>query len=281
MKEKYYILFFILISFSFFSQSKKDIEDEKGNIITNELEKRKFENLRVIELYDQIKEFYKVETTQNNIQQCSNGEFEDFITNNGVPYAKDFNFYLTNVSNSQCNAIIPSNSISTYYIPKYNFNANIYAVMVPSNYIDPYLGNIKAFDQYALKLNYNGSQNSITTSKRIKTSNKIQFNYKVVMQTIMDDSHIGKQPYFKARILNQQGVVVDEFCLVADTENCIYKRRKENDQVYTLYTPEWRIGNLNISSIPNNEEFTVEFIAARCGLNGHFSYAYIDKIICE
>ncbi|MBN9337259.1 MAG: hypothetical protein J0I88_05345, partial [Chryseobacterium sp.] len=46
----------------------------------------------------------------------------------------------------------------------------------------------------------------------------------------------------------------------------------------TLYTANWQSGLLDISSIPNNEEFTVEFMASRCGLGGHFGYAYVDDI---
>jgi gliding motility-associated-like protein len=174
--------------------------------------------------------------------------------------------------------------IASQGIPLYNpANMNLMATTVPANHLDQYIGDIGAFDQYALKINYHDSYTSLSKiqAKRYKTDNETQlkFNYKAVLQSITGDDHVGEQPFFKARVINASGAVVDEFCLIGDPTNCIFKEAEtmESDAL-VLYTPNWQSGILDISSIPNNENFTVEFIASRCGLGAHFGYAYIDDI---
>ncbi|MDZ4330967.1 MAG: hypothetical protein U0945_10370, partial [Flavobacterium sp.] len=149
--------------------------------------------------------------------------------------------------------------------------------------VDPYMGDIKAFDQYALKINHENSSTygSIVQGKRFKTNNEnyLKFNYKAVLQSVYDNSHTDNQAFVKARILDKNGVVVNEFCLVGDEKNCIFTKVPSQTSSYvTLYTANWQSGILDISSIPNNEEFTVEFMASRCGLGGHFGYMYVDDI---
>ncbi|WP_286969139.1 T9SS type B sorting domain-containing protein [Flavobacterium sp. UBA4854] len=94
-----------------------------------------------------------------------------------------------------------------------------------------------------------------------------------------DDSHTDNQAFVKARILDKNKKVVSEFCLVGDEKNCIFSKvPSQYSDFVTLYTTNWQSGILDISSIPNNEEFTVEFMASRCGLGGHFGYMYIDDV---
>lgn len=72
---------------------------------------------------------------------------------------------------------------------------------------------------------------------------------------------------------------MSEFCLIADTENCIYSQAPVlQGSALILYTKNWQTGTLDLSSIPNNENFTIEFMTTRCGLGGHFGYSYIDDM---
>src|SRR5690606_27538862 len=182
---------------------------------------------------------------------------------------------------TQCQSI--SNKADAY-IPQYTPGATgLMATSVPSNLIDEFMGDIKAFDQYALKINHTNSSTygSIVQGKRFKTNNEnqLKFNYKAVLQSVYDTSHTDNQAFFKARIINKNGTVVSEFCLVGDEKNCIFTKVPSGGYGYvTLYTEKWQSGILDISAIPNNEEFTVEFMATRCGLGGHFGYAYVDDI---
>ncbi|UPT70124.1 MAG: T9SS type B sorting domain-containing protein [Flavobacterium sp. JAD_PAG50586_2] len=181
----------------------------------------------------------------------------------------------------QCQNIeeIPNLRIKQYNPADYGLMAS----SVPSNFIDEFIGNINAFDQYTLKINYKESSPSLglVQSKRYKTDNETQlkFNYKAVLQSITGNDHENEQPFFKARVINSSGVVVDEFCLIGNPANCIFTQANtvEGGSII-LYTPNWQSGILDISSIPNNEHFTIEFMASRCGLNGHFGYAYVDDI---
>lgn len=61
--------------------------------------------------------------------------------------------------------------------------------------------------------------------------------------------------------------------------NCIFTKAPylEGGEI-VLYTKNWQTGILDISTLPNNEEFTIEFTTARCGLMGHFGYTYIDDL---
>lgn len=217
------------------------------------------------------------------VHLCANGTFEEFETVGSKNYLKHFNHVYTDVPNpSQCASVSIN---ATTGIEQYNPTLNsAMASTVPSNFIDEYIGNIDAFDQYALKTNYKNSPEilSVVQSKRFKTDNEdaVRFNYKTVLQNIHSDSgHENNQPFFKARILNKNGVPVSEFCLIGDQNNCIFTKAPylEGGEI-VLFTKNWQTGVLDISNIPNNEEFTIEFATARCGLMGHFGYTYIDDL---
>lgn len=303
MKSKYYIFFLFFLCLFVYPQNQNNgriVEDEKGNLIKNNSEIKVLENKSKVYQVEQYKNFLHKETVSSSSDICSIGGFEEYVNYSGIKYVKDFDFAsIDNYPNSsQC--VIPIDNcyylcrknepvknieralFNYYHIPKYNYNVDLLSTTVPSNYVDPYLGNIKAIGQFALKLNRIGSGQDpfacIVNTVVTKTKNIIKFNYKVVMQTIMNDAHIDNQPFFKVRVLNLAGDVKSEWCIVADTENCIFKRKKENDTTYTLFTTDWKEGSLDLSSIPDNQQFIIQFVSARCGLTGHFSYAYIDNI---
>ena len=254
------------------------IEDKYGNLITDSIEREKYFTNK----QQHIDHYKKSSIAVNQVatQLCSNGNFEEYV--NGANILTHFEYGTGDTSNpTQCKSDSYSNfSGINLYNPN---NLDIMATTIPSNYIDEYIGNINAFDQYTLKINYKESFEtaSMVQAKRFKTDNEtsVVFNFKAVLQSIFNNSHDNEQPYFKARVINNSGVVVSEFCLIGDPTNCIFTQADviESDAI-TLYTPNWQSGILDISSIPNNEEFTIEFYASRCGLGAHFGYAYIDDI---
>jgi gliding motility-associated-like protein len=289
MKFKILLVFILLYQYSFlFSQetipnttNKFLFEDKNGHLIQNLEEQQEFSKIREEKIKKEILNL-KTEATQQAVEMCTNGGFEQYENISGNNYLKNFLYTIGDPPGpTQCRSIT---NTANYYINRYNpNNMDIMATGVSSNLLDSYLGDIKAFDQYALKINYENSSTygSIVQGKRFKTNNEnyLKFNYKAVLQTVYDDSHTDNQPFVKARILDKNGVVVNEFCLVGDEKNCIFTKAPNQTSYYvTLYTANWQSGLLDISSIPNNEEFTVEFMASRCGLGGHFGYMYVDDI---
>ncbi|MBX9887247.1 MAG: T9SS type B sorting domain-containing protein [Flavobacteriaceae bacterium] len=295
MKVKAIVLFILFYpTFFVFSQETKLqsshilVEDQKGNLIQSEEAQKTFlksrEEKRVKELQELQKATLssKKSALQQAVEMCSNGGFEQHESITGSSYLKNFLYTIGDPAGpTQCRSI--TNNADSY-INLYNpNNLNLMATSVSSNLVDPYIGDIKGFDQYALKINHENSSTygAIVQGKRFKTNNEnyLKFNYKAVLQSVYDNSHADNQAFVKARILNKKGVVVNEFCLVGDEKNCIFTKVPSQSSNYvTLYTSNWQSGLLDISSIPNNEEFTVEFMASRCGLGGHFGYMYIDDI---
>lgn len=289
--KKYYS--FLIFLFSFFSYSQHNhindtinylangiIEDANGRIITDSKLKEQFLKERNAKVLLERKGMKKA--TLLPVEMCSNGGFEQFESVAGSNNLKNFLYNIGDPPGpTQCKSI--SNKADSYIKQYSPTSANEMASTVPANLIDNYMGDIKAFDQYALKINYPNSSTygSIVQGKRFKTNNEnfLKFNYKAILQSVYDSSHQDNQAFFKARILNKSNVVVSEFCLVGDEKNCIFTKVPDGSSGYvTLYTANWQSGILDISGIPNNEEFTVEFMASRCGLGGHFGYAYVDDI---
>jgi len=220
---------------------------------------------------------------QNAVGLCLNGNFEEFVSVGSVNMLSHY-VYATGEAPkpTQCQAgYMGSVDGIQQYDPSLT---SVMARTVPSNYIDEFIGPIGAFDQYALMINYKDSpiMHSVVRTRRIKTNNEtsIVFNYKAVLQSILDDeAHVDNQPFLKARVLSQTGAVVSEFCLVGDKDNCIFTTAPylEGGSI-VLYTKNWQVGTLDVSQIPDNQEFTIEFIATRCGLMGHFGYVFIDDV---
>lgn len=264
------------------SLAKYKFEDKNGNIITDPVE---YEQL-VLKRNSLIQKNALTNKTNTQVLQavqlCTNSGFEEFVTDSGSNVLKNFQFTIGEPLNPiQCKSV---DVVANTDIKQYKPNAtNEMASTVPANYLDDYIGNINGFDQYCLKLNFQDSYTTmaVVQAKRFKTDNEkfLKFNYKAVLQSVQGSAHLNEQPYFKARILNKNGTVVSEFCLIGDPQNCIYTQADvlQGGNII-LYTKNWQSGSLDISSIPNNENFTIEFMTTRCGLGGHFGYSYIDDI---
>lgn len=277
------------------SSTQHLLEDKNGHLIQDLEQQKQFLKIREEKKKAEILSLKTVNgnTKKGNltsktaavlqaVEMCTNGGFEQYETINGSSYLKNFLYTIGDPPGpTQCRSIT---NTADSYINRYNpNNMNIMATGVSANLVDPYMGDIKAFDQYALKINHENSSTygSIVQGKRFKTNNEnyLKFNYKAVLQSVYDNSHTDNQAFVKARILDKNKVVVNEFCLVGDEKNCIFSKvPSQTSSFVTLYTTNWQSGYLDISSIPNNEEFTVEFMASRCGLGGHFGYMYVDDI---
>ncbi|MES2543841.1 MAG: T9SS type B sorting domain-containing protein [Bacteroidota bacterium] len=293
-----YIFFFTLLYFSVFAQkpvkdSIKDphftfsknilIEDINGKLITNPIAREKYFIKKQQKIDSNLQTTNKSSLNLLPEPLCKNGTFEEFETIGGINYLKNFSYINTEPLNPiQCKA---ETAIGNLDVKQYDpADANSLASTVPANYLDEYIGNIHGFDQFALKINYKHTDLEtmcLVQGKRYKTDNEtsVKFNYKAVLQSIEDGSHTDEQPYFKARVVNKSGIVVSEFCIIGDPSNCIFKQAPnlEGGSII-LYTENWQSGILDITAIPNNEDFTIEFMAARCGLGGHFGYAFVDDI---
>lgn len=283
MRNKVFIIVLLSVILKGYSQTlpeNKIIENEKGKIINSDEEKRLFLTKLKTNKEKEIKQLSIAKVNQTAVEMCTNSGFEQYENVSGSLKLKNFLHTIGDPPGpTECKSITNSaNSYVDIYDPN---NSNVMATTVPANLIDPYIGNINAFNQYALKINYADSYTygSIVQGKRFKTNNEnfLKFNYKAVLMTVYDSGHTDNQPFIKARIINSAGTVVNEFCLVGDENNCIFTVIPDPSSPI-LYTANWQSGLLDISSIPNNEEFTVEFMASRCGFGGHFGYMYIDDI---
>ena len=260
--------------------SRTRIEDKEGHLITDPKQRDAYLAKQKSIIQAEITRNKNAARLLNPVPMCTNGAIEEFEAGTNGNVLKNFNYTTGEPLNPmQCQSV---NETANAGIIQYNpSNPADMASTVPANFPDPYIGNISGFDQYALKINhaYSSISSGIVQTKRFKTDNETQlkFNYKAVLQVITDTGHDSEQPYFKARIIRNSGAIAAEFCLIGDANNCIFKQAPnlEGGSI-VLYTPNWQSAILDISSIPNNEEFTIELMASRCGLGGHFGYVYVD-----
>jgi hypothetical protein len=162
-------LFFLIMignCTSFFGQEENSksqrihIEDKNGHLILDSKNQKEF--LKISE-EEKKKEFQVLKKTALNLQatsqaveMCTNGGFEQSETVNGSSFLKHFLYTIGDPPGpTQCKSITNSadSSISSYD-PS---NTNTMVTSVPANLIDPFMGDIKAFDQYAIKINYENS----------------------------------------------------------------------------------------------------------------------------
>lgn len=204
--KKFY-LFFLFFTYQFiFSQVKNSdpenylrngmFENKSGKIITDHAEKIKFLEARNQKI--QLENKNQLKATQPAVEMCTNGGFEQVENIGGTNFIKNFLYNIGDPPGpTQCKSI---SNWGDSAIPQYNPTNNfVMATSVPANLIDSYMGDIKAFDQYALKLNYenSGTYGAIAQGRRFKTNNEnfLKFNYKAVLQSVYDTSHTDNQAF--------------------------------------------------------------------------------------
>lgn len=234
---------------------QRPIEDENGKPITDPTKKAAYLTKRQHLITAQKSKLNRSGLIQNAVPLCTNGSFEEFEVSGGN-VLKNFRYATGEPLNPiQCKDLsVNANQGIAQYDPT---NMAVMSTTVPANHLDQYIGNINGYDQFALKINYKDSYeaSSVVQAKRLKTDNETQlkFNYKAVLQVVEGSGHTDEQPYFKARVISSSGAVVDEFCLIGDATNCIFKQAPNLEAgSIVLYTPNWQSGILDMSNLPNN-----------------------------
>jgi Secretion system C-terminal sorting domain len=119
----------------------------------------------------------------------------------------------------------------------------------------------------------------ITTMTRAITidDNFMDINFSLIMNN--PSGHSGPN-FFRVRVLNAQGNVVDQIFITSNPQNCLFQSTTIQNSAGTnqtiLYTG-WVCARLNVGQILN-QQATIEFMIADCSLGGHFSTVYIDDI---
>ncbi|MGV3697482.1 T9SS type A sorting domain-containing protein [Flavobacterium sp.] len=122
-----------------------------------------------------------------------------------------------------------------------------------------------------------GSSDQTSVSRYFPNINQstIDFNFSLVMDN--KPAH-GQpiQPFFRVRALDQFGNVVDEICIIANPDNCLFNVIYVNERRRVLYT-NWICARLNVGEILN-QPGTIEFTVSDCQPSAHFGTVYIDNI---
>jgi hypothetical protein len=122
-----------------------------------------------------------------------------------------------------------------------------------------------------------GSSDQTTVSRYFPNINEatIDFNFSLVMDN--KPAHGQEiQPFFRVRALDQNGNVVDEICIIANPDNCLFNVIYVSDRRRVLYT-NWMCARLNVGEILN-QPGTIEFTISDCQPSAHFGTVYIDNI---
>ncbi len=122
-----------------------------------------------------------------------------------------------------------------------------------------------------------GSSDQTTVSRYFPSINQetIDFNFSLVMDNKPQHEQ-PIQPFFRARVLDQFGNIVDEICIIANPSNCLFNTINVNSERRVLYTG-WLCARLNVGEILN-QPGTIEFTVSDCQPSAHFGTVYIDNI---
>ena len=118
----------------------------------------------------------------------------------------------------------------------------------------------------------------VTTMRRIFpviNEGFLDFNFSLILEN--PGNHVAaRQPFFRARVLDVNGNVVDNICIVSNPANCLFNSVTQLTGNRLLYTG-WVCARLNVQSILG-QQGTVEFTVSDCGFAGHQGYVYIDNV---
>lgn len=122
-----------------------------------------------------------------------------------------------------------------------------------------------------------GSSDQTTVSRYFPNINEatLDFNFSLVMDNKPQHGQ-PIQPFFRARAYDQFNNIVDEFCIVANPDNCLFNVILVNDRRRVLYTG-WICARLNVGEILN-QPGRIEFTVSDCQPSAHFGTVYIDNI---
>ena len=122
-----------------------------------------------------------------------------------------------------------------------------------------------------------GSSDQTTISRYFPNINEptIDFNFSLVMDNKPEHGQ-PIQPFFRVRVLDQFNNVVDEICIIANPDNCLFNVIYVSQRRRVLYT-DWICARLNVGEILN-QPGTIEFTVSDCQPSAHFGTVYIDNI---
>lgn len=115
-----------------------------------------------------------------------------------------------------------------------------------------------------------------TFTSSVSGSQSASFAYSLVMEN--PSFHNLNQPFFVARILDNNGNELDRICNVSSVSNPFFTSYPDPyDPSSFLLASTWQCASLNYTAV-TGQNYTIEFDIADCGAGGHFGYAYIDDI---
>lgn len=226
------------------------------------------------------------------MQQCVNGDFENgtagysFWSDQHPQPASGSAFFLsctTPTALTASNVITPAVNDFTSTItlidntsPSFQqFDPVLAGLGVNVTTLLPTIGGSKC-----IKLNNQegyGSSDQTTVSRFFPNINQptIDFNFSLVMDNKPQHGQ-PIQPFFRVRAYDQFNNIVDEICIVADPDNCLFNVIYVNSNRRVLYTG-WICARLNVQDILN-QPGRIEFTVSDCQPSAHFGTVYIDNI---
>lgn len=264
------------------TQIEKALIDAKRN----ELRKLFFSKNR-----EMVSDYKALELPASIAQDCVNGDFEDGTA--GYTFWTDLHPQPGSGTSFFQSCATPTVLTTTNVLTATTNNFNSRATLINSSatgyqQFDPVLAsfgvNVPTLNSNggtkAIKLNNTGGMGSsdLTTVSRyfpVINQSTIDFNFSLVMDNKPDHAQ-DIQPYFRARVLDQFGNVVDEFCIIANPNNCLFSTINVNADRRVLYTG-WICARLNVGDILN-QPGTIEFSVSDCQPSAHFGTVYIDNI---
>lgn len=274
------------------------LNDEIEELSIKEIEVA-IEKTKVVELRklffktfpDKKKEYIANPISSSLRQSCVNGDFEDgtasysFWSDAHPQPASGSSFF------QSCGTptVVTGTNVVTPSVNNFNSTITLIDNTAP-NYqqFDPVLA---SFGQNIPTLNTNsgskciklnntqgyGSSDLTTMSRYMPSINQptIDFNFSLVMDNKVAHGQ-DIQPYFRVRVLDQNNNVVDQICIIADPENCLFNRINVSNSRRILYTG-WVCARLNVQDILN-QSGTIEFSVSDCQPSQHFGTVYIDNL---
>ncbi len=295
---------FINDNFNNYILSEENNDEIKNHLIReDEFTTIDFENAKISAKKNELRKLYFLQNPDKKeyyiakkipaalTQQCVNGDFENntagysFWSDAHPQPASGSAFFLscaTPTLLTVTNVITPSTN---------NFNSTITMIDNTSPGFQTFDPTLSAFGVNVPTLNTNGGSkcvklnnafgsgsSDLTTVSRYLpniTDPTIDFNFSLIMDN--KPAH-GQdiQPYFRARVLDQNGNIVDEICIIANPENCLFSTYEVDNTRRILFTG-WICAKLNVEDILN-QPATIEFSVSDCQPSRHFGTVYIDNI---
>lgn len=238
------------------------------------------------------KEYYSAQAMPQSIaQDCVNGDFESgvagysFWSDNYAQPASGEDFF------QSCSTVTERTASNVMTASTNNFGSRVNLInSAASGYQvnDPVLAsfgvNVPTLNSNGgtrcIKLNNTGGYGSsdlTTLSRNFTTINQstIDFNFSLIMDNKPEHGQ-EIQPFFRARVYDQFDNIVDEICIIANPDNCLFNIIYINSERRMLYTG-WICARLNVESILN-QPGRIEFTISDCQPSRHFGTVYIDNI---